>query len=125
MDNRTHPQEGVSSELKLSEVQRYWLQHYQACQACGKSLAGYARGPGLAIKSFYYWKKRLQHIGAINIDVPSPPNLFKKVTIAPVAPVAAAGMNCRIQFTNGLSCELTGLSGLSLEQLLLTVSRLP
>jgi hypothetical protein len=37
--------------------QQYWFNHYQASQASGNSMAEYAREHGLAIKSFYYWKK--------------------------------------------------------------------
>ena len=121
MQKETNP-EGVFPEHKLTKVQRFWLKHHQACQASGESQADYAREHGLAIKSLYYWKKRLQQIGAIDTDRPLAAPVFQKVQLAPVA---ATGIHCQIQFANGLACELTGLDALSLEQLLLTVSRLP
>lgn len=114
--------EGVLPEYKLTKVQRFWLKHHQACQASGKSQADYAREHGLAIKSLYYWKKRLLQIGAIDAGLSSTPPIFQKVHIAPVAD---AGIHCQIQFANGLGCELTGLDASGQEQLLLTASRLP
>lgn len=122
MDNRTHLQEEALSEPQLTEVQRFWLQHYQACQASGKSQVDYAREHGLAVKSLYSWKKRLQHIGAVDAGVSATPPVFQKVQLAPVA---AAGIQCQIQFANGLACELAGLDEPVLEHLLLIVSRLP
>ena len=121
MQNTTN-QVGVPSGHKLTEVQRFWLQHYQACQASGNSQVAYAREHGLAVKSLYYWKKRLQQIGAIDSGLSSTSPVFQKVQLAPVA---AAGIRCQIQFANGLTCELDGLDALGVEQLLLTVSRLP
>ncbi|WP_293653984.1 helix-turn-helix domain-containing protein [Thiolapillus sp.] len=121
MQNTTN-QLGVPSGHKLTEVQRFWLQHYQAWQTSGKNQVAYAREHGLAVKSLYYWKKRLRQIGAIDAGLSSTPPVFQKLQLAPVA---AAGIQCQIQFANGLVCELTGLDASGVEHLLLTVSRLP
>ncbi len=119
MQKETTP-ERVLPAHKLTEVQRFWLKHYHACQASGKSQADYARTQGLAVKSFYYWKKRLQQIGAIDADRPSAA-VFHKVQITPAA---FAGIQCQVQFGNGLVCDLRGLDAAGLEHVLLTVSRL-
>jgi len=113
---------GVVSGHELTEVQRFWLQHYQACQSAGKSLAGYAREHGLAVKSLYYWKKRLRQLGAIDDSLSSIAPVFQKVQLAPVA---KGGVQCHIQFANGLACEWSGLDKTSVEHLLLVISRLP
>ena len=63
MHKETNP-EGVLLEYKLTKVQRFCLKHHQACQTSGKSQADYAREHALAVKSLYYWKKRLLQIGA-------------------------------------------------------------
>jgi len=102
MQKETNP-EGVLPEYKQTKVQRFWLKHHQACQASGKSQADYAREHGLAIKSLYYWKKRLQHIGAIDADMPSAAPVFQKVQLATVA---AAGIHCQIQFADGTVSRL-------------------
>jgi hypothetical protein len=105
MQNTTN-QPGVPSGHKLTEVQRFWLQHYQACQASGKTQVDYAHEHGLAVKSLYYWKKRLRHIGAIDTDLLSAPPVFHKEQITSAS---FTGIQCQIQFANGLACELTGL----------------
>ncbi|WP_419600666.1 IS66 family insertion sequence element accessory protein TnpA [Thiolapillus sp.] len=53
MQNTTN-QLGGPSGHKLTEVQRFWLQHYQAWQTSGKNQVAYAREHGLAVKSLYY-----------------------------------------------------------------------
>jgi hypothetical protein len=40
----------------LTEHQRYWLKHVQACEASGKSIAAYAREHGLEAKAMYSGK---------------------------------------------------------------------
>ncbi len=76
MQNTTN-QLGVPSGHKLTEVQRFWLQHYQAWQTSGKNQVAYAREHGLAVKSLYYWKKRLWQIGAIDAGLSSTPPVFQ------------------------------------------------
>ena len=84
MHKETNP-EGVLPEHKLTKVQCFWLKHHQACQTSGKSQADYAREHGLAIKSLYYWKKRLQQIGAIDTDLSSaaPGKYSEALSISP------------------------------------------
>lgn len=40
------PLSGSTPEQELTEVQRFWLRRYQACQMANQSLAEYAREPG-------------------------------------------------------------------------------
>ncbi len=120
MQNKVNHAETLSTEV-LTETQRFWLKHYQARQASGKSQVDYAREEGLSIKSLYYWNKRLHQLGVIGFEQ-SEVQRFKKVHLLPVQ---TAGVHCKILLTNGIACELSDLDALGLEQLLLTVSRLP
>ena len=115
---------GSISNQKLTEQQRYWLEHYQASQASGNSLAEYAREHGLAKKSFYYWKKRLLKLGAIETPsmVLEKAPIFHPVRIKAEPRVDAA---CKVRFPNGIECEMTGMDESGLEHLLISVSRLP
>ena len=116
---------GSRPEQELTEAQRFWLKHYQACQMANQSLAEYARAHGLAIKSFYYWTRRLRQLKAIESEPQrqQPPQpLFHPVRVqrTPVVEVT-----CRLHFPNGMVCDLTELDESKLERLLVTVSRLP
>jgi hypothetical protein len=85
-------------------------------------MAEYAREHELAVKSFYFWKKRLLRLNAMVSDTRSKSPVFHKVRIQP-APVLNAAY--RIRFPNGIECELTQLEAPGLAQLLMTVSQLP
>lgn len=110
------------AEQALSETQRFWFKHYQACQSSGQSLAAYARDHGLPVTSFYYWKRRLQQLEVIESAPlrPSPHPVFHSVRVQPVTEMA-----CRLRFPNGVACELAEVDESALERLLLTLSRLP
>jgi len=118
------PLSGSTPEQELTEVQRFWLTHYQACQMASQSLAEYAREHGLAVKSFYYWKRRLRQLKAIEPESQrqSPQPTFHSVRVRRAQVVEAA---CRLHFPNGMSCELIDIDEPGLERLLVTVSRLP
>jgi len=49
----------------LTERQRYWLDHVQACAASGKTIAEYAAAHGLAAQAMYAGKKRLVKKGIL------------------------------------------------------------
>jgi transposase-like protein len=110
--------------LELSETQHFWLKHYEACQVTDQSLADYARAHGLAVKSFYYWKRRLRQLKAIGPEPqpPSPDPVFHAVRVQRT-PLSTAA--CRLRFPNGMECDLTEIDEPGLERLLMTVSRLP
>lgn len=121
---KEQPLSGSTSEQELTEAQRFWLTHYQACQMANQSLAAYAREHGLAVKSFYYWKRRLRQIKAIESESQrqSPQPTFHSVKVRRTQGGEAA---CRLHFPNGMTCELMDIDDPGLERLLATVSRLP
>ncbi len=122
MQNDTS-QTGLLSAQKLTESQRFWLKHHKTCLASGKVMADYAREHGLAAKSFYYWRKRLLQLGAIELESPSTPPVFHKVQIKPLQ--VGNSVHCHIRFPNGIAGEMIGMDTQGLEQLFLSVSRLP
>ena len=85
----------------LTERQRYWLQHIQACEASGKSIAAYSAEQGIAARAMYGGKKVLVKKGVLPRTRPS---RFQRAQV--VAP--ASGNAWRIQMPNGLSVTFSG-----------------
>lgn len=50
---------------KITEKQRYWLNHFQAAETSGTSLTGYARQHELDPKLFHSWVHQLRKRGLI------------------------------------------------------------
>ncbi len=49
----------------LTERQRFWLKHVQACEASGKSIAAYSAEQGIAARAMYGGKKVLVKKGVL------------------------------------------------------------
>ncbi|HMB48827.1 MAG TPA: hypothetical protein VKN63_11165 [Afifellaceae bacterium] len=89
----------------LSDKQRTWLNHVEACAACGMSMKAYAEQHGLDLQNFYFWKGRLRKIGLVD-------RAPERGTGEP-AQILPTGMprgTCKawIQLTNGVSIECPG-----------------
>jgi len=54
-----------SQEISLTEKQRHWLEHLQACEASGKGIAAYAADQGLDARTLYAGKKILVKKGVL------------------------------------------------------------
>ncbi len=54
-----------SQEISLTEKQRHWLEHLQACEASSKGIAAYAAEHGLDAKAMYTGKKTLVKKGVL------------------------------------------------------------
>ena len=94
----------------LSEKQRVWLDHVEACVAAGISMKSYAEKNGLDLQSFYLWKGRLKKLGLIagqgtQIDTTTvcvtPPLIAE-------SPIAAASVlhGMRIELGNGVCIQV-------------------
>lgn len=89
----------------LSDKQRTWLNHVEACAACGMSMKAYAEQQGLDLQNFYFWKGRLRKIGLVD-PVPEQ-KAIEPAQILPTGMPRDAG-KARIQLTNGVSIECPG-----------------
>ena len=83
----------------LSDKQRVWLQHIEACAAAGVSMKAYAEKHGLDLQRFYFWKGQLKKLGVI--DVKAGGRSLDAVRVVP-----AADPGARIQLSNGVSIEV-------------------
>jgi len=90
----------VVDEQKLTERQRYWLDHLRACETAGKTMQAYASENGIDVRSFYGAKKRLVRRGVLAAENRSGGVAF---TRARVVGGAAHSGDCRIQFPNGVT----------------------
>lgn len=107
------------SNCTLTERQREWLEHVQACRAEGLSLKAYAEQAGLDVQQLYRWHRRLKLLGFIGGT--------KAVSFAAVQ-VQGCGERAgtqRLHFPNGLVLEWGGSADLTLVARLLGLSRTP
>jgi len=94
----------------LTERQRYWLNHLQACAASGTSIAEYAAAHDLAAQAMYANKKMLVKKGVLPSTRPA---RFQRVSLTGMA----AGHTWSIHLPNGASVAFSG----SVDAAILTV----
>ena len=85
----------------LTERQRYWLEHIQACEASGKSMAEYAASQGIAVRAMYGGKKTLLKKGVLPTAQAA---RFQRVEVME----AAVNNQWRIGLPNGVSVAFAG-----------------
>ena len=85
----------------LTERQRYWLDHVQACAASGKSIAEYAAAHGLAAQAMYAGKKALVRKGVL------PRTRAVRLQRARVVSTSLGG-EWRIELPNGVLVAFAG-----------------
>ncbi len=85
----------------LTERQRYWLKHIQACEASGKSMAEYADSQGIAARAMYGGKKTLVKKGVLPAMQPT---RFRRVQVME----ATVNNQWRIGLPNGVSVAFAG-----------------
>jgi hypothetical protein len=85
----------------LTERQRYWLEHIQACEASGKSIVEYAATQGIAARAMYAGKKALVQKGVLPKTQTA---RFQRVQVME----AAASNQWRIGLPNGVSVAFAG-----------------
>jgi len=103
-------------EEKLTQRQRYWLEHVRACEAAGKTMRAYAVENEIDVQSLYGAKKRLVQQGVLS---GSREHGFVRARL-----VDHAG-GCRVQFPNGISVTFSSsLDSTSLSKLLVALATL-
>ena len=85
----------------LTERQRFWLEHIQACKQSGKTIAEYAAEHGFTARAMYAGKKILVKKGVLPAE---PAARFQQVRVIE-APVSN---QWRIGLPNGVSVAFTG-----------------
>jgi hypothetical protein len=85
----------------LTNRQRYWLEHVQACEASGKSMVEYAASQDIVVRDLYAGKKTLVKKGVL----PDTRSVrFQQVQVVE----AAASNQWRIGLPNGVSVAFVG-----------------
>ena len=111
-------------ERMLSDKQRSWLSHVEACELTGGSMKGYAEQHALDLQSFYLWKGRLKKLGFV--DAGPERRSLDRVRLQPAVPMPekVPGKTC-IQLANGISIEApSDFDIASLSELLAAAMRL-
>jgi hypothetical protein len=85
----------------LTDRQRYWLEHIQACEASDKSIAEYAATQGIAARAMYSGKKTLVKKGVLP---GTHPTRFQRVQVME----ASLSSQWRISLPNGVSVAFAG-----------------
>ena len=85
----------------LTERQRFWLKHIQACEASGKSIAAYSAEHGIAARAMYGGKKVLVNKGMLPATRPA---RFQRVQVVE----ATLSSQWRIGLPNGVSVAFVG-----------------
>ena len=85
----------------LTDRQRYWLEHVQACEASEKSIAEYAATQGIAVQTMYAGKSMLVKKGVLPSTQPT---RLQRVQVME----ATASNQWRIGLPNGVSVAFAG-----------------
>jgi hypothetical protein len=72
----------MTQDTSLTEKQKFWLEHVQACGRSGQSMRTYAEANGLSVSAFYTWKKTLRRKGALSGSPSDESPLFLKAVVA-------------------------------------------
>ncbi len=93
----------------LSDKQRIWLEHVEACVAGGGSMKAYADRQGLDLQSFYLWKGRLKKLGLVDVASDAERRVTGAAAIVPVAISTTsdrrAAARMRIELASGIRIE--------------------
>jgi hypothetical protein len=93
----------------LSDKQRIWLEHVEACVAGGGSMKAYAEAHELDLQSFYLWKGRLKKLGLVDVVSDAERRVTGAAAIVPVAISTTsdrrAAARMRIELASGIRIE--------------------
>ena len=110
-------------ERDLTERQRHWLRHLQACERAGETIRQYGERQGLSVHSLYSARKRLRGLG---ISFGSP-RRCSRVSFAKVSlrEAAVGPAHWRVHFPNGAIVEWSApLGGERAKELLQAIAQL-
>ena len=111
------------SGARLTNRQRYWLEHLQAWRAEGGSLTDYARAHDLRVKALYYWRGRERKLLGEAMDEPPAQPSFSRVEVVADTPVGVYEDHpLTVSWPNGARMEWP--AGVSTDQLAILISAL-
>jgi hypothetical protein len=118
----------AKTSVTLTERDRYWLGHHEACEKSGLSAKAYARKHRLSIHGLYQARKRLRGLGALAAAGSRPSRTKPKAGasrgFARVEVAAVPKPRYRVRLSNGALVEWEGAPGADLAEVLGTVSQL-
>ena len=85
----------------LTQRQQFWLEHIQACEVSGKSMAEYAASKGIAVRAMYSGRKTLMAKGVLSAAQPA---RFQRVEVMETP----MSKQWRIGLPNGVSVAFAG-----------------
>jgi hypothetical protein len=90
-------------EGALTERQRYWFRHLQACERAGETIRQYGERQGLSVHSLYSARKRLRGLGiSFGSSRQASTVSFAKLRLRE-SPAGAS--HWRVHFSNGAMVE--------------------
>ena len=91
-------------DRELTDMQRNWLTHVEACAASGGSMKAYAEEHGLDLQSFYLWKGRLKKLRLV---AGRPDQAAPRLQVLPLGAPGRRSQDrrTRIELANGISIE--------------------
>jgi transposase-like protein len=93
----------MTQDIPLTEKQKIWLEHVQACGRSSQSMRAYAEANGLNVSTFYAWKKTLRRKGAFGEPPSAEPPLFHKAVVSDYR------IGCtRVRLPSGVTLEFDG-----------------
>lgn len=92
---------GGMVDRELTDTQRIWLTHAEACAAGGGSMKAYAEEHGLDLQSFYLWKGRLKKLGLV---AGRPDQAMRRLQAFPIG-APSHDRRTRIELANGITIE--------------------
>ena len=82
----------------------FWAAHVAAIQRELIPASEYAKQHGLAVKSLYYWRRKLKKSDTTDIPLPN-----SKFVALRIAPGVSQQSNCTLALPSGLRLELSAL----------------
>jgi len=90
-------------DRKLTDMQRSWLTHVEACAAGGGSMKAYAEEHELDLQNFYLWKGRLKKLGLV---AGRPDQATPRLQVLSLGtPARSDDRRTRIELANGITIE--------------------
>ena len=96
-----------TSKDKLTQRQRYWLNHIQKCKESGKSFRAYAKSNDINCSALYAAHRKLKQIGVIASNKAAP--TFQRLTLQRDSLPSTVKITCPNGFIVEAHAEISSL----------------